>query len=206
MSVRKTRTTRPSDQNGAELVTPARRTRHSLVYAPSPLSTPSLSETIPFDWDAARGLKPPPYQLPNSARTRRVRHSIAVGPDSSADPQTPSPATPFTKSPIKKPRQSRVIVRTSWKTWLVNLPSQWWFQLTMLHHDLPLPAPKTIGRTVGIALHLIHALIRWSDIRNMRTDEDGWDDMRHEFSFIDEDEMEEESSGWFGWVRFTILS
>lgn len=53
-------------------VTP--RTRVS--YIDSPSSTPSISSSIPFDWEAARSRRPPPYGTPLSVK-RKARMSTA---------------------------------------------------------------------------------------------------------------------------------
>lgn len=193
MSRRTARTARPSEQGTTQTKTPARPQRYSLVYADSPLASPSLSATRPFDWDAARGLKPPPYQTPSIPRNNRVRQSIAVGPDAHG---SPSPTNLHEAG--KKPRKSRVMVKTSWGKWLSSIPSQWLLRLSMLQHELPLPQPRTIGNSVGLCLHLLHALVRWLDISQMRAEEDIWMDPRGEFVFEDEDE--EESGAWIQWV------
>jgi len=43
----------------AQSTTP--RTRTSYPITRSPLESPSLSASLPFDWEAARGLRSPPY-------------------------------------------------------------------------------------------------------------------------------------------------
>lgn len=53
-------------------VTP--RTRVS--YLDSPSSTPSISSSVPFDWEAVRSRRPPPYATPLSAK-RKARLSGA---------------------------------------------------------------------------------------------------------------------------------
>jgi len=42
----------------------------------SPLSTPSLSSSTPFDWDALRSGKPPPYPSPKRPKPRK---SVVAG-------------------------------------------------------------------------------------------------------------------------------
>ncbi|KAI9070010.1 hypothetical protein FKP32DRAFT_1670887, partial [Trametes sanguinea] len=49
--------------------TPVRRTR--LVYPISPVTSPSLSASQPFDWEAARSRRPPPYATPQSAKRKK---------------------------------------------------------------------------------------------------------------------------------------
>lgn len=49
--------------------------RTRLVYPHSPLTSPSLSANVPFDWEAARARKPPPYASPLAGR-RRSMHPL----------------------------------------------------------------------------------------------------------------------------------
>ena len=79
----------------------------------------------------------------------------------------------------------------------MNLPESWWFKLELLWQEMPLPAAATIGKVAGFSLHILHALVRWSDIRNLRDDDVGWEDMRDESLFGDEDTAE---GGWIQWV------
>ena len=51
---------------GSGATTP--RTR--LIYPISPVTSPSLSASQPFDWDAARLRRPPPYATPGKRKTR----------------------------------------------------------------------------------------------------------------------------------------
>lgn len=46
------------------------RSRVSLGVYRSPASTPSISSSVPFDWEAARSLRPPPYATPRGKATR----------------------------------------------------------------------------------------------------------------------------------------
>lgn len=190
MSIRKSRQSRAFETSETIPVTPARTPRHSVIYQQSPLSTPSLSASVPFDWEAARGHKPPPYQTPNASRVRRMRASMGIGTD------TP-PSSSLNFSNRRKPRQSRTIVRSGWRQWLLGLPAQWWLKFTMLQHDLPLPPPKTTGRAIGIALHLIHAYTKWSEISNLQKEDDGWGQINVQALFMDEDDDE---AFWTRWV------
>lgn len=69
----------------------------------------------------------------------------------------------------------------------------------MLQHDIPFPPPKTTGRAIGIALHLIHAYTKWSEISNLQKEDDGWGQINVQALFIDEDE--DEGAFWTRWVR-----
>ncbi|KAJ3492370.1 hypothetical protein NLI96_g36 [Meripilus lineatus] len=54
--------------------------RTRLVYPMSPVTSPSLSASRPFDWDAARARKPPPYASPLANKQRgRARQSDTPG-------------------------------------------------------------------------------------------------------------------------------
>lgn len=48
-------------------ITPARKPRVS--YVRSPADTPSISSSTPFDWDAVRNKRPPPYGTPPRTQT-----------------------------------------------------------------------------------------------------------------------------------------
>ena len=172
--------------------TPVRRApRMSITYESSATAyhTPSRSATRPFDWDAARGLKPAPYDTPASVQKRKLRQSL--GGAGSGQEGTPQ-ATGARK-------RARIIVKStmSWWDWFTSLPESWWFKLEILWQEVPLPAAATTGKVAGFSLHILHALVRWSDLRNLRDDDVGWEDMRDESLFGDEDEAE---GGWIRWV------
>lgn len=67
-----------SSVNGALPSTP--RNRVSMGAYRSPASTPSISSSIPFDWNAARSRKPPPYGSPLQSRSQGVGGSIPSTP------------------------------------------------------------------------------------------------------------------------------
>jgi hypothetical protein len=174
------------------MTTPARRApRISITYDTSAgvYHTPSRSATRPFDWDAARGLKPAPYDTLASVQKRKLRQSLA-GTGSGQD-GTPQGAG------VRKRARMMVKSTMSWWEWLTNLPESWWFELEMFWNEVPLPAAALTGKVVGFSLHILHALVRWSDIRNLRDDDVGWEDMRDESLFGDEDTTE---GSWIQWV------
>lgn len=51
-------------------VTPKQRNSHYQITR-SPLLSPSLSEVRPFDWEAAKSNRPPPYASPLKGKSRR---------------------------------------------------------------------------------------------------------------------------------------
>lgn len=169
--------------------TPVRRPpRMSITYGPSAgvYHTPSRSATRPFDWDAARGLKPAPY---DTLATIRKRQSLGgTGKGEEGTPQ----ATGARK-------RARIIMKStvSWWEWFMGLPESWWFKLEMLWQEMPLPAAATTGKVVGFSLHILHALVRWSDIRTLRDDDVGWEDMRDESLYGDEEAAD---GVWIQWV------
>jgi hypothetical protein len=61
------------------------RTRASYPITRSPLESPSISASLPFDWDAARGLRSPPY-YPLGPRRRGVRKSELDSPSGKGTP------------------------------------------------------------------------------------------------------------------------
>lgn len=67
---------RPTSSNGTQTpVTP--RTRVSYVNSPS--ATPSISSSIPFDWEAARSMRPPPYGTPFSGKRKTRMSTVGTG-------------------------------------------------------------------------------------------------------------------------------
>lgn len=55
--------------------------RTRIVYANSPVTSPSLSASLPFDWEAVRSNAPPPYSTPTNKRVRDLRKSqVGVAP------------------------------------------------------------------------------------------------------------------------------
>ena len=70
-----------SSSSGASPVTP--RTRASYPITRSPLESPSISASLPFDWEAARGLRSPPYS-PLGPKRRGVRKSGLDSPNGKA--------------------------------------------------------------------------------------------------------------------------
>jgi len=53
--------------------------RNRVSYVHSPSSTPSISSSVPFDWDAARSMRPPPYASPLSAKRKSRTSAIPDG-------------------------------------------------------------------------------------------------------------------------------
>lgn len=84
----------------------------------------------------------------------------------------------------------------------MGLPSQWWLRISMLHHDLPLPPARTMGRTAGIALHLLHGFAKWWEISKKLEEDDGWGELDVRSIFADEGGEEEH---WLSWVGHVLL-
>jgi hypothetical protein len=61
------------------------RARASYPITRSPLESPSISASLPFDWEAARGLRSPPY-YPLGPRRRGVRKSELDSPNGKGTP------------------------------------------------------------------------------------------------------------------------
>ncbi|KAG6900887.1 hypothetical protein C0993_010006 [Termitomyces sp. T159_Od127] len=130
------------------------RNRASIGTYRSPASTPSISSSIPFDWDAARSRKPPPYGTPPQ---NRARQSIGVG------------------TPVK-----RVIRKKSFVERITSIPSRIAFEISLFPHNVPLPEAATSGRLAGGVLHFIHFCVRVSQSRKVPDSDLGWEDMYHE--------------------------
>ncbi|KXN89252.1 hypothetical protein AN958_06006 [Leucoagaricus sp. SymC.cos] len=150
---------RPSSQSSPKSplanppVTP--RSRQSIGIYRSPASAPSISSSLPFDWEAARAQRPPPYGTPQ----RKVRKSVSV---SNGD------GTPVRKAVIRK------------KSLIASIPSAIAFEIAIFPNNVPLPSAKTSARLLGGAMHFLHLCIRISQIRKVPDAELGWEDMYHE--------------------------
>ncbi|KAH7889688.1 hypothetical protein F5I97DRAFT_1846290 [Phlebopus sp. FC_14] len=136
-------------------VTP--RTRVS--YLDSPSSTPSISSSTPFDWEAARSRKPPPYGTP--LNTKRKARMSAAG---------------MNATPRKVVRKKGVVER------ITAIPSRIMFEISLFPHNVPLPAPKTSAWLIGTGMHLLHFCVRVSQVRAMADSDVGWEDLYWERS------------------------
>ncbi|CAE6518195.1 unnamed protein product [Rhizoctonia solani] len=189
-----------------------RRPRSSFPYTGSDPTTPlakyserrpdlySLSATHPFDWEAARGNRPPPYAsaLGNgSADSLRKKLARAAAEDEMGGSAI---------SPTKTARK-RVVRKKPWRQRIVELPSaayEWLWDIVTFS-DVPLPPPETSGRVLGGALHVIHFITRYSVLRSQKVEENDWQDMHQEIHIVAGFEQEEPEP-WFSWTTpVTIL-
>ncbi|KAG9126488.1 hypothetical protein FRC07_003234 [Ceratobasidium sp. 392] len=151
----------------------------------------SLSATHAFDWEAARGNRPPPLvSAVGNGASDNLRKRVGRAAVEDGDGGTPSQA-PRKRHVRKKP----------WRQWILDLPSTLWDWICDLItlSNLPLPPPETTGRAIGGALHLIHFITRYSILRSHKTEEVGWEDMHREIHIVDGFEQEE-STPWFSWT------
>ncbi|KAF8964693.1 hypothetical protein BDZ97DRAFT_1939044 [Flammula alnicola] len=132
-----------SPSSGFQPTTP--RNRLSYGIHRSPADTPSISSSIPFDWEAARSRAPPPYATP-----LRGRKSVGTG-------------------TVGTPRKAIVRKKGVFER-IKNLPSTIAFEIALFPHNVPLPKPKTSARILGGAIHLMHFFILAS-----HDSEEGWD-------------------------------
>jgi hypothetical protein len=79
------RTTAPTTPTPAPALPTTPRTRASYPITRSPLESPSISASLPFDWDAARGLRSPPYST-FGPRRRGARKSELDSPSGKGTP------------------------------------------------------------------------------------------------------------------------
>ncbi|KAI0636759.1 hypothetical protein C8Q77DRAFT_523030 [Trametes polyzona] len=131
--------------------------RARLVYPISPVTSPSLSASQPFDWEAARSRRPPPYGTPQSGK-RRNRTS---------DVGTPGMSTP-----------GKRVVRK--KSLVTSIPSQVSFEISQFPNNLPLPSPQNSAWIIGGTMHFLHLCVRISQIRRVPDSDLGWEDMYRE--------------------------
>ncbi|KAI0341814.1 hypothetical protein BDW22DRAFT_1396666 [Trametopsis cervina] len=121
--------------------------RTRLVYPHSPLTSPSLSASTPFDWEAARARRPPPYATPLAKRTR---------------------------TPAKK---ERVIRKKSLIEKVTSIPSEIAFSFSQFPNNLPLPPPQKLAWILGGTMHISHFAIRVSQMTKVPESELPWEDM-----------------------------
>ncbi|CEL59689.1 hypothetical protein RSOLAG1IB_03622 [Rhizoctonia solani AG-1 IB] len=189
-----------------------RRARPSFPYSGSDPTTPlakyserrpdlySLSATHAFDWEAARGNRPPPLAsaigngAPESLRKKLARAAAEDGMGGGAT------------SPTKAARK-RIVRKKSWRQRISELPSfvYEWFWDTVTLSNLPLPPPETSGRVLGGLLHVVHFVTRYSVLRSQKVEEGDWQDMQREIHIVAGLEQEDPEP-WFSWTTpVTIL-
>ncbi|KAG1753486.1 hypothetical protein EDB19DRAFT_1892804 [Suillus lakei] len=145
--------------NGATQTPVTPRTRVS--YVDSPSATPSISSSTPFDWDAARSRRPPPYASPLSAKRKSRMSTIPDG---------------------LRPQPKKVVKKKGIVERITALPSQIMFEISLFPHNLPMPAPRTTGWLIGSSMHLLHLCLRVSQIRATADSDIGWEDLYWERS------------------------
>ncbi|KAF9069608.1 hypothetical protein BDP27DRAFT_1383114 [Rhodocollybia butyracea] len=152
-------------------VTPRPRGRASIGIHQSPASTPSLSSSVPFDWEAARSRRPPPYATPVQNRSRGSRSSGAGS----------NSATPARKAFIKK---------KSFMEKVTSIPSTIAFEMSQFPNNIPLPSPRTSACVIGGFLHFLHLCVRVSQARSVQTNDLEWNEILRESS----------GRSWFDWT------
>ncbi|KAH9484263.1 Meiotically up-regulated gene 154 protein [Psilocybe cubensis] len=135
-----------SPASGLGPTTPrSRLSNGSYGFHRSPADTPSISSSIPFDWEAARSRAPAPFATP----LKKGRKSVATG----------------TSTPRKAVIRKKGIIER-----IKNIPSAIAFEIAIFPQNVPLPTPKTTARIIGGAIHVAHFLIL---ARN--DNEENWD-------------------------------
>ncbi|KIY70912.1 hypothetical protein CYLTODRAFT_160914 [Cylindrobasidium torrendii FP15055 ss-10] len=137
-------------------VTPRNRPRRSVVISHSPATTPSISHTIPFDWDAVRTRQPAPFATP-----RRLGNGV--------NPQ----ATPAR-------RRAPVVRKRTCFEKLADFPSRLMFEASQFPNNVPLPEPKNAAWLLGGLCHLLHLVVRIKQCGSVSDDELGWESMHYE--------------------------
>ncbi|KIY50836.1 hypothetical protein FISHEDRAFT_38231 [Fistulina hepatica ATCC 64428] len=162
--------------NGVEASPHTPRKRMSIALQYSPAATPSKASSVPFDWEAARGLKSPPYGSPNGKL--KPRKSAANG---------RAPGTPVRKA---------IIRRKGWWQKARTLPDRIAFEISVFPNNVPMPRPETTAQIIGGTLHFIQFCIRCMQTREVPDSDLGWEDMYREG----------EERPWFDWtVPLTFL-
>lgn len=169
-----------SDSPRAALPPRTPRNRQSYGLYRSPADTPSISSSVPFDWEAARTRTQPPYATP--VKGRKSVGTGMVG--------TPRKAVIRKKGLIeRRGRQSAASYRIYGSNLLLYrikaVPSNIAFEIALFPHNVPLPTPKSSARIIGGVIHAIHALILAT-----RDSEEAWERL-----------SDNRRSSWFDWVR-----
>ncbi|PCH37950.1 hypothetical protein WOLCODRAFT_135950 [Wolfiporia cocos MD-104 SS10] len=153
--------------------------RGSVPYYTSPVLTESKSASVPFDWEAVRSRRPPPYGVSTPKRSRGVRQSD-IGTPVHASPGWGTPGT----------RRERAVRKKSFLERIKALPSEIAFELSLFPDNIPRPAPDTSAWILGGFAHFVHLCVRIARIRQIPDSDLGWEDMYRE----GEDEP------WFDWT------
>ncbi|KAJ8078784.1 hypothetical protein PM082_013067 [Marasmius tenuissimus] len=135
-------------------VTPRpRAARQSIGIHHSPAATPSISSSTPFDWEAARSRRPPPYTTPARNGSRLSRGG------------TTASGTPARRAVVRK---------KSFVEKVKSIPSRIAFEIALFPHNVPLPTPKTSGYFLGGFLHFVHLCVRISQSRSTPSSDMEW--------------------------------
>ncbi|KDQ60817.1 hypothetical protein JAAARDRAFT_204621 [Jaapia argillacea MUCL 33604] len=124
-------------------------------YHYSPAATPSISSSVPFDWEAAKSRRPPPYSTPIGKR--RGPRKSEVG------------ATP-----------RRIVRKKGFFEKVASIPSTIAFEIALFPDNVPRPKPATSAWLIGGSMHFLHLCIRVSQIRKVPDSDTGWEDMYRE--------------------------
>ncbi|KAI0093526.1 hypothetical protein BDY19DRAFT_861168, partial [Irpex rosettiformis] len=134
--------------------------RPKLAYAQSPFTTPSRSASTPFDWEAARARRPPPYATPIAGKRVRALQT-----------------SPTKGGPAKK---ERVVRKRGLIQKIISVPSEIAFAFSQFPNNLPLPQPTKLAVIIGASMHILHFSIRISQISKVPVSDLGWEDMYQE--------------------------
>ncbi|TFK76432.1 hypothetical protein BDN72DRAFT_808966 [Pluteus cervinus] len=143
-----------SESNGL----PSTPRNKAYIYR-SPASTPSISSSIPFDWEAARARRPPPYGTPLQNKARKSLSANGNGVASSR------------KGVVRK--KSLIQKITSIPSWIA-------FQIAVFPNNLPLPTATTSAWIVGGLMHFLNLCVRVSQLRQVPDADLGWEDLYRE--------------------------
>lgn len=177
---------------------------------PPLISGSPLASSLPFDWDAAIHRRPPPYATPASQGKLRKRTSIAVGtpastPDAAlAKDVRVTPQRVYRKVPLKERCveicATQIDKRCDLVCWFHRLSSRA-LQIIYDIQDFPrdrMPEPHTLALFIGAGLHLTHLVVRYVNLRRLKDEDIGWEDMLGEIDIPGAPRM----NSWFDWVRF----
>ncbi|EKM55495.1 uncharacterized protein PHACADRAFT_195529 [Phanerochaete carnosa HHB-10118-sp] len=154
---------------GLQEPTTPRGTR--MVYPLSPLTSPSKSASLPFDWDAVRNKKLPPYV--ETIATKRARLQKKAEGSAKSTKQT-----------------QKVVRKKSLLEKIRSIPSEIAFEIALLPNNVPLPTARKAAWILGGILHAVHFIIRVCQIRQVPDSDMGWEDLYRE----------DEGESWFDWT------
>lgn len=174
----------PMSPGGSIFGTPSPR-KVQMQVPPSPYNSESLSATRPFDWDAARQHKPPPYGSPlSSARAKKARLSEMR---SDSDMRRAVRKKSWRERYAHAKQDFSILSHILTPCRIMAVPNRIMFEISIFPHNIPTPESKKSAWIIGGLMHFTHLCIRLSQYRDAVEEDLPW-------------ATENKGSRWFDWV------